>query len=188
MIVVQIKEFQLIKKVLLCLFMSLIIHFSLVASTPSKRNEIRESFFKASYDKFTFNGFQSLLKEEVFTNKNTYRGYLGAFSVLKAKYNGNIIQKLKLIGQGTQELDKAIKNDPDNLELRFLRFSVEFHVPGILLNKSHLTVDRNFIMNNAHKATALSLSDNFVSGLLSFLKYTEYFTTKELDYLSKKLS
>ncbi|HRQ85167.1 MAG TPA: lycopene cyclase domain-containing protein [Flavobacteriales bacterium] len=59
-------------------------------------------------------------------------GYLGAYEALWAQHALNPITKLSSFRRGTQRIDKAIAIDRDNVELRFLRLSIQRNCPAFL--------------------------------------------------------
>ena len=58
--------------------------------------------------------------------------YYGGVQALKAKHAFNPVSKLSHLISGLNRLEDAVKKSPDNLEIRFMRFSILDHVPGIL--------------------------------------------------------
>ena len=59
-------------------------------------------------------------------------GYYGATETLIAKHAFNPFRKLSKLNDGLEKIAKAIKQNPDNLEIRFLRFSILHYIPGFL--------------------------------------------------------
>jgi hypothetical protein len=58
--------------------------------------------------------------------------YYGGVQALKAKHAFNPVSKLSHLISGLNRLKEAIGKSPDNLEIRFMRFSILDNVPAIL--------------------------------------------------------
>ena len=72
--------------------------------------------------------------------------YMGALDALKAKHSWNPYSKIKSLSQASQLMQKAIDNDPHNIEIRFMRFSVQHNVPAWLGYSKNLDADRDEIL------------------------------------------
>ena len=63
--------------------------------------------------------------------------YFGVASMMQAEVYSNPFTKLSYFNKGKKILEEAIVKSPDDAELRFLRYTVQLEVPGILnYNKS----------------------------------------------------
>ncbi len=82
------------------------------------------------------------LKSEPLSARQAFEG---ALIMKKAGLGGNPVQKLNLFKQGHSELEAAIKNDPKNVEFRFLRLMIQENAPGMLGYKDQLTTDSEYI-------------------------------------------
>jgi len=149
----------------------------------SEKNEVRELFFKASYDQPSFTRLTSCLDQSIFDNPTYYMAYHGALEVLKARYKGGFFKKLNLISSGKAQLDKAIEKAPGNLEIRFLRFAVTYHLPNLLQDSKKYTNDKSYIIDHIQQIHHLDMSQNFKDQLLAFMKETECFSQTEMSKL-----
>lgn len=73
-------------------------------------------------------------------------GYKGAAHALKAKYSFNPVSKLKHIKKAQQFLSEAVSAAPGNLEVRFLRYSVEVQTPAMLDLSKHVAEDQALLL------------------------------------------
>ena len=69
-------------------------------------------------------------------------GYLGALEALKAKHTWNPYYKVKYLNDSEDTFKNAVATDPQNIEIRFMRFSIENNVPGFLGYNKNLVADR----------------------------------------------
>ncbi len=84
---------------------------------------------------------------ERYTEKDhpLYTGYRGGANMVMAKHVLNPFNKLSYFKRGRDLLERAIRSDRNNVELRFLRYTIQTNVPGILGYKSNLEADRQYI-------------------------------------------
>lgn len=109
--------------------------------------ELREKFRKAENNQTCCNQLYDWLKKNAQGNI-LFLGYLGAVQALKAKYEWNPLSKLYYIQQASQSLEKALNLEEENIEVHFLRFSIEHNIPSFLGYSSHIQKDLDFIIKN----------------------------------------
>ena len=93
--------------------------------------------------------------------------YWGGFQTIWANHVANPIAKLNSFNKGKSNIDKAAKLAPDNLEVIFIRYSVQKNSPGFLGYKHHLKEDRIFLTENIRKITSPTLK-KMVENVLGF--------------------
>jgi hypothetical protein len=79
------------------------------------------------------------------------KGYKGAVIMARGRHAANPFNKLSIFNEGKALLDEAIGKDTKNLELRFLRLTIQVNVPGILNYSDKIVEDRAFIDSNLAK-------------------------------------
>lgn len=117
----------------------------------------------------------------ILTNQNNAQliGYKGAIMGIKAKHAFNPVSKIGYLNQSKDYLSSAIKLDPKNAEIRFLRFSMEHYIPSWLGYSTHLSEDKKVIIANLTKA------DEKVKLVISkFLKECGRCTQEEVNFVS----
>jgi hypothetical protein len=73
--------------------------------------------------------------------------------MLQSKFAINPFVKLKAFNDGKEQLEKVIKQYPQDIELRFLRFCVQDGTPAILDYKLNMKEDSQFIENKISKSS-----------------------------------
>lgn len=73
--------------------------------------------------------------------------FKGTARAMMADDAGNVLNKWRYFRQGRKLIDQAVLVDPQNPEIRLLRFSVQCHIPA-LLNYDHRTKDETVIEAN----------------------------------------
>jgi len=130
--------------------MFLITAFFILFNTSSNSpflDEVRKSYAKAMEDKVVC----EQLYQKVSASNNSqaiYSAYKGALTMGLAKHTPVIHKKMEYVNQGKVLLDNAVKSDPTNVEIRFLRFTIQSNLPSILGYNKNLTEDKGFITAN----------------------------------------
>ncbi|PWU00331.1 MAG: hypothetical protein C5B52_09160 [Bacteroidetes bacterium] len=78
----------------------------------------------------------------------TELAYLGGFQTIWANHVINPFSKLKTFNDGISNIEKAVGKDPSNVEVRFVRLSVQKNCPRILGYHNNVNEDRVFLLAN----------------------------------------
>jgi hypothetical protein len=112
---------------------------------------------------------KDLIKQlEPYNEKNNplLLGYKGGATMLMATHVVNPFSKLSYFKKGRISLEKAIQADKNNVELRFLRYTVQTNIPSFLGYGSHLEKDRIFLRESVN-----GVKDNDLKKIItSYLK------------------
>lgn len=131
--------------------LSLFLHISFQSNNFSLE-EARMNYNKASNDKKICE--QMIEELETKTQDPVLLAYLGGFQTVWAKHVGSPIAKLSTFKQGRKNIEKSIAKDPNNVELRFIRCSVQKNAPKILGYHSNIKEDIAFIEKNKIRVTS----------------------------------
>jgi hypothetical protein len=133
--------------------------------------ELRNTYTKAIDNSDKADLLVKLSKE----NKGVaiYRAYYGTGLALQAKHSWNPATKLSLANSASTELNSAVKSSSNDLEIRFLRFSVECNMPAFLNLSSHVSEDKLFILKNKNVTHAMW------NTMKAFLKSCDKLTAEE---------
>lgn len=93
------------------------------------------------------------------------RGYRGMYYMLKARYSYNPVSKLSSFSKGRKLLEGAITSDPANVELRFLRLSVQLNAPSFLDYNDDIEQDKKTIVSLYRGVT----DDDLRARILNFM-------------------
>lgn len=138
------------------------ITFALLLAIPTL-SEVRSSYTKSIDDEDE--------AERLFDRLNTSEAkadalllaYCGATRALMAKHSINPYTKLKCLKEGSAMLNSAVEKSPKHIEVRYLRYSVEYNVPDFLDYRQHLAVDKKCIVDGiiagSHGLTKAVLKD-----------------------------
>jgi hypothetical protein len=111
--------------------------------------------------------------------------YMGISQMLSAKDSWNPLEKLRLVKKGMDLVREAVEKQPQDLEIRFLRFSAQLSLPSFLQEMDVLEEDRKSLLSMLESYTTdTSLKSTVIHGLIE----SGYCTTQEKVWLKKCLS
>jgi hypothetical protein len=77
--------------------------------------------------------------------------YLGAAQTAKASYLFNPYSKYTSAKKGLTIMNNSVSKATTNLEVRFIRYSVELNIPSVMPFTDHTVSDKKFIIDNLDK-------------------------------------
>jgi len=95
--------------------------------------------------------------------------YMGTLEALKAKHAWNPYYKIKYLNDSEKTFKGAVSNDPHNIEIRFMRFSIEHNVPKFLGYNKNLVVDREEMIKQIDRKYYSSADKALVKTIIDFL-------------------
>ena len=108
---------------------------------------LRKLYLTSYNNKSTCDSLSSYLN--LFNKKNnTIDAYIGANNLLISKFSKNIVKKFKYFEEGKKLIEQAIKNDPKNIEIIFIRYLNQINSPWFLNYNQNLGEDRDFLIKN----------------------------------------
>ena len=87
--------------------------------------------------------------------------YQAVSFALLAKKVWNPVEKISFINRYGKLIDKAIKSDPDNIEIRFLRLSIDYHTPMIMGRKNNVCSDKSLILTLLEPIGKFNIDSSF---------------------------
>lgn len=152
----------------------------------SDLEKIRLQFYEAVESKAVAEKFVKRMKLEQGISP-VHLAYYGSAQTLMGKHAWNPYQKLTYLKNGMQVLSNASQKAPDNLEIRFLRFSIEHYLPAFLGMSKHIDEDRKKIVSLVQKRQYGSLSHDVVTNIASFVIKSGRAKGGELDILNQAI-
>lgn len=122
--------------------------FSSLTGTAKDLQELRNLFYKASFEELCPEEFLNRIDEYTEAPSNTKQAYQAMAYMLLSKEAWNPYHKFDYFQKGKNLLEEAIKNEPNNPELRYLRLCIQYNLPKILNYSQHIREDQNFIVRN----------------------------------------
>ena len=164
---------------LILLITSIIMNFS--AINEPDVSQLRDLFYKAAINKNSSRKLAKILDHVDDKSTPILVCYKGVADMIQAKHVLNPISKLSMFNSGKTLIEEAIKRDPDDLEMRFLRFSIQSNLPGFLGYKEELFADKAKLVNEVGTLEDEELKRSIVAYLFS----SKYCTELEIKKLKK---
>ena len=130
--------------------------FSLpLTTTPVRKNvlspyqpaTLRHYYELAAADKVAGEKFYELLAD--YQDRDALvLGYKAASEAIRAR-DASMFNKLTYVQDAAKTFEQAVSIDPQNPEIRFLRFSVESNLPAFLGLSKHVDEDKEMLLNAA---------------------------------------
>jgi hypothetical protein len=117
---------------------------SVMAQIPTIK-DVRLMLHQATSNEEVCNKLINILLPYNETNNPLLSGYRGGATMILAKHAFNPFSKLSHFKKGKGILESAIKSDDSNIELRFLRYTIQTSVPNFLNYSNEKKTDKIFL-------------------------------------------
>jgi hypothetical protein len=104
--------------------------------------------------------------------------YKAASILLNSKFEKKLGEKINRFKEGAKLLESIIKSEPNNIEIRMIRLSIQENVPGITGYKKNIKEDKKFI--TAHYAEQNATLKEY---LKAFVLQSKSFSEKEKQFV-----
>ncbi len=128
----------------ICLILFILISLQSWAAIPTIK-EVRVLYQKAATEKSSCIRLLSLL-ENCQGENVILSGYKACANMIMAKHVINPIKKLSLFISGKQTLEGIIQNNRNNIELRYLRLTIQSNSPSFLNYRNAINSDKQYII------------------------------------------
>lgn len=173
------------KKLLLGIILTLIIQYSYAYDIQ----KIRKDYIEAIKSESAANKLYDQLK--VIKNPDPLiTAYLGSAQAIRAKHAWNPVNKLNYLKEGCKTLDKAVAKNPNQLEIRFLRFSLQHYIPTFLGYSKDLNQDKAKIIEliQKHEIITLQLDKTIMRDMIKFLINSKRCDEEEIAILKEAIA
>lgn len=99
--------------------------------------------------------------------------YKGSALTLKAKFVKDRKDKREFFKEGASLIESAVKTDPQNIEIRYIRLSVQENAPKVLKYNKAIQEDKDFILKNYATISSKNLNDIIKNFILSSESFNE---------------
>ena len=144
-----------------------------MASSELKLSELRKLYYQAAESSAASATLTRTLKTVDASSAPIFLCYKGAAHMMEAKYTLNPITKLSRFNKGKIAIEQAIERDPDQLEMRFIRFSIQVNLPSFLGYKGQIEVDKKKLLAGVGVINDKVLKDNVINYLIASKKCTK---------------
>jgi hypothetical protein len=166
----------------------IIVLFSLVIISSSFAQdlslmEVRKQYVEGAEKEKTA---EKLLKALRNANTPVMLAYQGATQAVMAKYATLPRKKYSLAKKGLAIINSAIAKDPENIEIRYLRFTIQENVPGFLGLSGDMDKDKAVIVRNVSKRKDYQIDDAFLKEMVLFMIDSDECNDEEIQKLKQE--
>jgi hypothetical protein len=149
--------------------------------------QIRKEYYAAVNDEKAADRFYQKLKKQNLSEP-LLLAYFGSAQAIRARHAINPYNKVSFLRAGMKTLNSAVAKDSENLEIRYLRFSLEHYIPSFLGYSKHLESDRKKIVELSKQRKFGSMDKVLLVSLLNFMKETKRCSPQEIATLDQAIN
>lgn len=150
-------------------------------------NELRNEYFYASFGSDLIEAYNEKI-ESIEKRTPIIIAYDAATKAVMTRTTWNWFRKLEYLNESRALFIEAVKKDPNNVEIRFLRFTVEDRIPSYLGYSDHMEDDKDIILKYLENYDSKSINPEISNFLKDRLRDSQAFTQKELVKIEEKLT
>ena len=158
--------------------------FTAVFSQQLSWQQLREGFLQSLERKGALDSFIAKL-EKIGEKSPAEECYYGICHALRTQYTSNTWNKIKLVSESRGFLNHAIERDRNDPELRFMRITLEYHLPFFLGLSKDIAADMLVISEHPGFASDSPLLKKMA---LDFLLSTHRCNSEENRILQQQLA
>jgi hypothetical protein len=113
--------------------------------------------------------------------------YIASVEALKAKHTWNPMSKLQYMENHKKIMTEAVRKSPNNLEIRYLRFNVQYNVPAYLGYSGNIEEDKKFIIDAFLNKKFDTTNKNLIKEVYAFMIQTKSLSAEEKLKMEKVL-
>ncbi len=160
------------------LFFSIVIA-SVFLLSPSL-SKVREDYKNAVNDSTKVENLYNELEEVSKEDGIVLLAYKGAVSTLMAKFAGSTKEKKNFFKEGASLIEFAVEEDPENIEIRYIRLGVQENAPKVTKYRKNISEDKQFILDH-YKEILSSKVKEYIKG---FVMQSKLFSETEKELIN----
>lgn len=103
--------------------------------------------------------------------------YKAASILVDSKFEKKLTEKIERFKEGAKMLEAVIASEPNNIEMRMIRLSIQENVPGITGYKKNIKEDKKFL--TVHYPTLTGTLKEYIK---DFVLQSDSFSAKEKQF------
>lgn len=152
------------------LFFSIFLFLSF--SNTLDLTEIRKMYSSVISSESNAKEFAAKLDAITNEDNKTLFAYKGASIVIMAKFKKEISEKSKIFKEGAKMIEFAVATEPNNIEIRLIRLSIQEKSPKILKYNGNKEDDKNFLIEH-YKESSGTLKPYIKNFILQSKSFSE---------------
>lgn len=148
--------------------------------------EVRQAFHQAVLHDEESESFHEYVGK-VSKADPTILAYQAVSKAMLARVLWNPFAKYSHVMKYRSLMADAIKTDSSNIEIRFLRLSIEYNLPSFLSESQYIDEDLKIILENLSSVKKMRVDPGYGRYIFYFLKENELCTAEEIQMMKKSL-
>ena len=144
-------------------------------SAEPELQEVKSLFESAVHSKASSDRLLKILSDIGPASPPLLICYKGAAEMMRCRYGFNPIHKFKRFKKGKLLIEEAVKKEPDNPEIRFLRFAIQTNIPAFLNYNNDIKKDKKYLLSNVKTIKDKKLKES----ILKYMATSEYCSAEE---------
>jgi hypothetical protein len=132
--------------------------------------QLRQAYRHAVKDAQIAEKLSQKLTPELCRQSPLALAYSGALDTLKARHCWNPMEKLYLAQRSQQQLARAVALASHNVEIRFLRYSIQLGLPAYLNLSINLQEDKKLIIDLIGSDESLAIGSEHLRAMIDFMQ------------------
>lgn len=147
--------------------------------------EARRLFFEGTEEACDIRPLYEELNGKELDKNAVLLAYQGTSEAMMADCVRGPFNKLDYFNRGKAKIESALSKEPGNMEIRYLRFQVQLHIPGIL-QYDNIDEDAAFLFDYLTRGNPGTQYDrDFINKIVETLLYSGPFNDREKRELKK---
>jgi len=114
--------------------------------------------------------------------------YQGALKAIITKTTWNIFKKMSYLNKSEESFKLALKKAPNDIEIRFMRLTVQYEIPEYLGYSEDMGSDKAFVIKNIAKFRAQTIPPKVREQIVGFVFSSQLFTATEIEKFKLSLA
>ncbi|MBN2173355.1 MAG: hypothetical protein JW731_04445 [Bacteroidales bacterium] len=170
----------------LFLFIFVVLTYSVIGQNQSI-DEVRRMYFEDWQGKCGAEDLDRMLGDSNLENDPVLMAYKAAAKTTLANCKTTPLSKLSVFREGKDLLEKAVVSAPGNVEVRFIRFTVQTNIPGFL-GYNNMEADKKFILDNLNLQQQSEMDSDLKNRITEYFIQSEDVTAEEKSVLVNSMS
>lgn len=173
--------------ILITLFFTISLNIFSNTLPDSLLNNLRKIYYAGvEYEEY-IDSLKNIIKHNFGNDKEKYPSLILAYSAgieaLKSKHAFWPFNKLSYLNESMEIFEEAVKREPNNLEIRFMRYSILYYVPGILGYDDVETEDLKAVYELLMQSDYSKIAYDIQKGMVEFVIQSEQLNQSEIENL-----
>lgn len=117
-------------------------------------------------------------------NSATVTAFIAALTASGAQFQLNPFSRIATVNDAHELFEKAVSDEPQNPEIRYLRITVEQNTPRFLGLSAHINEDKKIVLDRFDEYVNIAGVES-AKQVIAFMKYHKLCTTAELTKLEQ---